>query len=155
MVSLHSNENPKTGRKGSIWLTLLHHCSSPKEVIGKFIRNWNSGRAETWRQELMQRPWRGAACWLAFPGLFGLLPYRTQDHSPEIAPPTIGWALPINHQSRKYLIARSYGGIFSIKFPSFKLIPVCVSAGTRLASTGRVRRCGLLEKVCHWGVGRL
>ena len=27
----------------------------------------NSNRAGTWRQELMQRPWKGAAYWLAQP----------------------------------------------------------------------------------------
>jgi hypothetical protein len=29
-------------------------------------RDWNSKRAGTWREELMQRPWRGAAHWIAF-----------------------------------------------------------------------------------------
>ena len=29
---------------------------------------------------LMQRPWRGAACWLAPHDLLSLLSYRTQDH---------------------------------------------------------------------------
>ena len=40
----------------------------------------NSNRGGTWMQELMQRPWRGAAYWLAHHGLFSLLYYRTQDH---------------------------------------------------------------------------
>ena len=30
----------------------------------------------------MQRPWRGAAYWLAFHGLLSLLSYRAQDHQP-------------------------------------------------------------------------
>jgi hypothetical protein len=30
------------------------------------------------KQELMQRPWRDAAYWIASPGLFSLLSYRTQ-----------------------------------------------------------------------------
>ena len=38
--------------------------------------------AGTWRQELMQRPWKGAAYWLAPRGLLNLLSYRTQDHQP-------------------------------------------------------------------------
>jgi hypothetical protein len=33
----------------------------------------NSSRAETWRQELMQKPWRCAVYWLASPGLLSLL----------------------------------------------------------------------------------
>ena len=49
-------------------------------------------RADTWRQELMQRPWRGAPH-----DLLSLLSYRIQDHSPRIAPPTMGRAIP--HQS--------------------------------------------------------
>jgi hypothetical protein len=40
----------------------------------------NSVRAGTWRQELMQRPGRDAAYWLAPHGLLSLLSYRTQVH---------------------------------------------------------------------------
>ena len=54
----------------------------------------NSTRAGTWRQELMQRPWKDAAYWLAHHGLFSLLSYRTQDHSLGMAPSTMDWALP-------------------------------------------------------------
>ena len=36
----------------------------------------------TFHQELMQRPSRGAAYWLASLGLFSLLSYRTQDYQP-------------------------------------------------------------------------
>jgi hypothetical protein len=35
----------------------------------------NSKRAGTWRQELMQRLWRGAAYWLAPHGFFSLLSF--------------------------------------------------------------------------------
>ena len=54
-------------------------------------------RGRTWRQEPMQRPWRGAAYWLVPQGLLSLLSYRIQDHSSEVALPTMGWVLPINH----------------------------------------------------------
>jgi hypothetical protein len=50
--------------------------------ITKGSQEWNSHRARTWRQELMQKPWRGATCWIASPGLLSLLSYRTQDHQP-------------------------------------------------------------------------
>ena len=40
----------------------------------------NSDQVGTWRQELMQRPWRGAVYWLAPHDLLSLLSYRSQDH---------------------------------------------------------------------------
>jgi hypothetical protein len=50
--------------------------------ITKGSQGRNSHRAGTWRQELMQRPWRDVLYWLASPGLLSLLSYRTQDHQP-------------------------------------------------------------------------
>jgi hypothetical protein len=56
-----------------MWLTLPRPSPSPKEVR-------NSERAGTWRQELMQKPWRDAAYWLVCASLLvQLLSYRTQD----------------------------------------------------------------------------
>jgi hypothetical protein len=42
----------------------------------------NSNWAGTWRQELRQRPWKGAAYWLALHGLLSLLSNRIQNHQP-------------------------------------------------------------------------
>ena len=50
--------------------------------ITKGSQDRNSHRAGTWRQELMQRPWRDVPYWLASPGLLSLLSYRTQDYQP-------------------------------------------------------------------------
>jgi hypothetical protein len=43
----------------------------------------SSTRAGTWRQELMQRPWKHAAYRLTPHGLLSLLSHRTQDHQPK------------------------------------------------------------------------
>jgi hypothetical protein len=59
-------------------IILAYCCASLKEGS----QDRNSHRAGTWRQELMYRPWRVATYWLASPGLFSLLSYRTQDHQP-------------------------------------------------------------------------
>ena len=48
--------------------------------ITKGSQDINSHRVGTWRQELMHRPWRGAAYWLAHPALLNLLSYRTQNY---------------------------------------------------------------------------
>jgi hypothetical protein len=70
------------GRKGFVVYFHLYHNTEGS-------RDRNSNRARTWRQEVMQRPWS----WFAPHGLFSLLSYRTQDHQPKVAPPTMGWAL--------------------------------------------------------------
>ena len=57
--------------------------------ITKGSQDWNSHRAVTWRQELMQRPWRNVPYWLASPGLLSLLSYRTKTTSPGMAPPIL------------------------------------------------------------------
>ena len=64
--------------------------------ITKGSQDRNSSRAGTWRQELMQRPWRGAAYWLTSSGLFSLLSYRTQDHQPRDGPTHKG-PFPLDH----------------------------------------------------------
>jgi hypothetical protein len=66
-------------------------------LIIKGSQDWNSTKAGTWRQELMQRPWRNAAYWLAPHGLLILLSTKPRTTSPGVVPPTMDWALP--HQS--------------------------------------------------------
>jgi hypothetical protein len=65
------------GRKGLISLTVPYYSLSSKEV-----RTETHTGQEPWRQELMQRPWRDAAYWLASHGFLCLLSYRTQGHQP-------------------------------------------------------------------------
>jgi hypothetical protein len=71
----------------------------------------------------MQRPWRGAAYWLAPHGLLSMLSYRTQDLQPRGRTTHNGWALLQKSLIKKMLYKpRFYGGIFSIeKMPSSPL----------------------------------
>jgi hypothetical protein len=65
--------------------------------------------AETWRQEIKQRPWKGAVHWLAQPASLqnpGLPLRNTTSHS-EMGPST----------------GQFDGGIFSIEVPSSQLTP--------------------------------
>jgi hypothetical protein len=56
--------------------------TSTSLFITRGSQDWNSHGAGTWRQELMQRPWRDVTYWLASPGFLSLLSYRTQDYHP-------------------------------------------------------------------------
>ena len=67
-------------RKGFIWFTY------PESWTPEGNQGRGSKQVGTWRQELMQRPWKGAAYWLAPHGFLSLLSYRSQDHSPGMAP---------------------------------------------------------------------
>ena len=49
--------------------------TSTSQLIIKGSHDRNLSKAETWRQELKQEPWRGAAYLFAPHGLFSLLPY--------------------------------------------------------------------------------
>jgi hypothetical protein len=42
----------------------------------------NSHKAGTWRQELMQRPWRDVVYWFTPHGLLSLLSYSPYGHKP-------------------------------------------------------------------------
>jgi len=53
-----------------------------ERVYSAYTSNIAVHHKGSWRQELMQRPRRDAAYWLASPGLLSLLSYRTQDHQP-------------------------------------------------------------------------
>jgi hypothetical protein len=71
--------------------------TSTSYFISKSSQDKNPKIAGTRRQELMQRPWRGAAYWLAPHGFISQLSYSTQDHHPGDNTPTMSWALL--HQS--------------------------------------------------------
>lgn len=73
--------------------SLLHfiaHNPLPKEV-----------RVGSWRQELMQEPWKNTAHWLPFSGLLRPLSYSTQDHFPRVALFSVEWAHPYESSNKK------------------------------------------------------
>ena len=119
LVSVHSS---KTLRKED---QIYSSYTSTLLFITKGSQDRNSHRAETWRQELMQRPWRSAAYWLASPGLLSLLSYRTQGHQPRGGTTHNGLGPP--HLMRKCLTAGSHGGISS-REASFSVITPVVSS---------------------------
>jgi hypothetical protein len=56
--------------------------------ITKGSQDRNSHRAETWRQELTQRPWRGTAYWIAPLACSACFLLGPKTISPGMAPPT-------------------------------------------------------------------
>ena len=71
-----------TTKKQAVEKRVYSDYTSKLLFISKGSQNMNSHRTETWRQVMMQRPWRGTSYCLAFPGLLSLLSYRTQDYQP-------------------------------------------------------------------------
>lgn len=72
----------------------LFGCSSLFIIEGS--QDMNSKKAGTWRREMIQEPWRGAAYCLAPRGLLRLLSYGLQNHLPrgstthnDLGPPPI------------------------------------------------------------------
>lgn len=63
--------------------------------ITKGSQDRNSHRAGIWRQELMQRPMRGAAYWIALHGVCSAF-FLTEPNptNPGVAPSTMDWSLP-------------------------------------------------------------
>jgi hypothetical protein len=67
-------------------------------------------------RELMQGSWKNVSYWLASPGWFSLLSYRTQDYQPRDGT-THNVLSPFDHYLRKCLKVGSYGGISSLVAP--------------------------------------
>lgn len=78
-------------------------------------------KERTWRQELMQRPWRFVphGCLLMLP----------KDSSPGVAPSTLGCSL-INNQLRVLPSGQTGGGMFSVKVLSSEITLACVVDNT-------------------------
>ena len=85
--TMHNDQKASWGESESF----AYPSTSPFIIEG--CQDTNPSRGETWRQEPMQRSWRGAACWIASHGLLSLLSYRTRTTSPGMAPSTMHWVL--------------------------------------------------------------
>ena len=71
MMKLHDQK--QLGRKGFIWLTLLHHSSSSKEIRAGIHTGLKPGAGAGTE---------ASVSWLAPRGFLSLLSYRIQDHQP-------------------------------------------------------------------------
>jgi hypothetical protein len=74
----------KLGRRELFGLTSIPYSIFHTSIfITEGSQDRNLNRTETWRQELVQRTWRGATYWLASPGLLRLLSYRVENTQPK------------------------------------------------------------------------
>jgi hypothetical protein len=101
-------------KRGESWVTIAVMKHSDQSNLGRSLifslcshttvhhqrKSWQDLK-QLWRQELMQRPWRGVAYWLAHHGLLSLSSYKTEDHSPGVALPAITCTLPCQSLVRK------------------------------------------------------
>ena len=123
------------GRKA--WLKHLHDSPSLREV-----RTGTQNRAGTWRQELIQRPWRSVAYWLAQPTFL-----ENKDHQSKGSPTHNEVGLP--HQSlRKWptvFLQLSWVFCLFLFFWFFCLFVLfCFETGVSLCSAGCPRTCCVL-----------
>ena len=86
MLWWNTTNKSNSGKKGYLACILSYHCSSSKEL-----------GAGTWRQELMQRPWRVLLTALLHMTWLSCFLTEPRTSSPGMAPPTIDQAVP--HQS--------------------------------------------------------
>jgi hypothetical protein len=82
------HHDPKQAGEAKIYSAYTSMLFITEKKSGQELKQGkDSSRAGSWRQELMQRPWRGAAYCLAPHRLLSLPSYRTQGHQPRMAPP--------------------------------------------------------------------
>ena len=96
------------------------------QFIIKSREGRNLSRAGTWRQEQMQRPWRGVGYWLVPDGLLSLLMYRTQDDQLRVSTTYNKLAFPHWPLIKKMPYSQIYGCMFSVEAPSSLMAPACV-----------------------------
>ena len=111
-IAMKKHHDQKQGRKERVYWA--YTSTSPFIIEGSQDRN--SLRAGTWRQELVQRPRRGAAYWLAPHDLLSLLSYRTQDHQSRHNIIHSGLGPPHQSLIKKMLYRLAYSWILQRRF---------------------------------------
>jgi hypothetical protein len=81
---LHKHCDEESSWGGNDLFSLYFHIAVPHQ------RKSGLELKQVRKQELMQRPLRGAAYWLAPPGLLSMLSYRTQDYQSRDGTPKNG-----------------------------------------------------------------
>lgn len=90
---------------------------SRRESITEGSQGWNPNRADTWRQELTQRPRRGTDYWFASPWPSQPAFLRNPEPRLGMAPHTMNWALPHPSLIKKMPYSRSYGAFLQLRLP--------------------------------------
>lgn len=82
-VAVMKHHNLNNWKEEKVYLAYIFHT---------IVRHWRKSGQELEEAELVQRPWRGDAYWIALYGYLGLL-VGPRTTSPGMDPPSVNWAL--------------------------------------------------------------
>ena len=115
----------KQGAQETIYLCY----TSTSWSITEECQGRNSHRAGTWRQELMQRPWRVLLTGLLIMACSACFLIESSTSSPEMAPPTKGWVLLhqslIKNMTCRFVYSLTDRGSLAVGGPSFQMSVAC------------------------------
>jgi hypothetical protein len=112
------HHDQKVSWRGKVLFVLHFHISVHRQR--KLGQELKQGR--NLEHELMQRPWRGAAYWLAPYGLLNLLSYRNLDHQPREGTTHNELGPPCQSLIKKV----TYRGVFLVEVSSSHTTLACV-----------------------------
>lgn len=126
--------------------------TSKSSFIIEGRQDMNSNRAGTWKQEVMQRPRRGAVYWFAHHGLLSLLLIGPKTCL-GMEPPMMGWALPRQSVIKKMVYSWILGGHFLNQGSLFSYKYFACQADIRAAITvwdhGQINEMVLRARAGH------